>query len=487
MRKPNDCDFRSVPHLARPVALQAASLPRASRFFFRSSSPHSNTTLQRLPPVQRYPLAEPTALKTPPLEPSHPNKPYQPPRSSNTMKRDNNKTSSRGSKRRPGATRTDRDGDISMDARPQNTNRIGKASSRGGPSRSNGRPTVNTHALQRELSKQTNNGASSIARSSRPAQSPASTIKVQFRITGFKASKASINEDGGVGSLVAFLEKKVTFNMQKNAKSRGFAPPEPVKIKRYITESPDSLLVTVTSLESPYLRRLDGWIFAGKPLKIVPADKDSPEPEQPGSSSAELMAVFLKVLDRRYSTENKLLDLSAIGQDPDLVNLGIFNTASTTNKCFPALMKTLDKQFKTATEKREAIQSILLQNNQLSDLKAISSLAATLPDLKNLDLSNNNISQLADLDPLRRKLRKLDHLILSTNPLEQAVPNWHEEVIRWFPTLRFLNTIQIRSDEEAAAAAAKANPPPRGGIGNPGRPPVAGEDSTVASMEWEEL
>ncbi|KAK7563915.1 hypothetical protein BKA81DRAFT_405634 [Phyllosticta paracitricarpa] len=409
------------------------------------------------------------------------------------MKRSNNHNSGRGSKRRHGATRTDRDGDISMDARPQNTNRVGKASSRGGPTRPSGRPSVNTNALQRELLKNTNNGASSIAKPSRPAQPPAPTIRVQYRVTGFKASKASVNEDGGVGSLVAFLEKKVSFNMQKNAKSRGAASPEPVKIKRYVTEGPDSLLVTVTNLEAPYLRRLDGWIFAGKPIKITPAeDKDSPEQDQPGTNSSELMAVFLKVLARRYSTENKLLDLSAIGQDPDLVELGIFNTASTTSKCFPALMKTLDKQFKTATEKREAIQSIVLQNNQLSDLKVISSLAATLPDLLNLDLSSNNISQLADLDPLKRKLRRLDHLILLPNPIEQAVPNWHEEVTRWFPTLRLLNGVQVRSDEEAAAAAAAAtkhhNGPQNGNAARP-RPNGNPNDGTMAAqqMEWEEL
>ncbi|KAK8181548.1 mRNA export factor mex67 [Phyllosticta capitalensis] len=362
------------------------------------------------------------------------------------MKR--NQPSTRG-KRRPG--RTDRDGDVSMD-RPQNTNRIGKASSRGGPSRT--RPTVNTNALQRELLK-----------SDAPKSQPAPVTKAQFRITGFKGSKASVNEDGGVGSLVAFLEKKLTFNMQKSAKSRGATQP-PVKIKRYTTENPDSILVTVTSTEAPYLKRLDNWVFAGKPLKI----EEEKEREQPAkeTTSNELTDVFVRVLERRYSAEQKLLDLSNIGSDPDLVKLGIFNMASTTSKFFPALMKTLDNQFKTATEKKNAIESVLLQSNQLSDLKTISSLAVTLPDLKNLDLSTNNISTLADLEPLKRKLRKIDHLILSSNPVEQTA-NWHEEVTKWFPTMRFLNGVQVREAPKAG----------RDGI--PVRPPVFADDSNVAA------
>lgn len=154
------------------------------------------------------------------------------------------------------------------------------------------------------------------------------------------------------------------------------------------------------------------------------------------------------VLKRRYNVELKLLDLTALHEDPDLTASHIFDKSSTTEKFFTALMIVLDKQFATATAKREAIESVTLANNGLINLSLVTTLAQTLPQLKNLDLSNNAFKDLASLEAWRRKFPKLDHLIVSPNPLEQNEPDYATTIMAWYPKLRFLNSIQVRSDDD---------------------------------------
>ncbi|KAG9968372.1 hypothetical protein KCU78_g24242, partial [Aureobasidium melanogenum] len=153
------------------------------------------------------------------------------------------------------------------------------------------------------------------------------------------------------------------------------------------------------------------------------------------------------------------LDLSALGSDPDLKAAQIFDSRSTTSKFFPALMKVLDQQFQTATEKNEAIVSVTLANNELSNISPVTTLAQTLPQLKNLDLSNNAFKDLAALEAWRRKFPKLDHLIVSGNPLEQAEPDYATKFMAWYPKLRLLNTVQVRSDQDAESGRQVADIP----------------------------
>ncbi|EKG22402.1 hypothetical protein MPH_00264 [Macrophomina phaseolina MS6] len=378
------------------------------------------------------------------------------------LKRGNDSSAGRGGarKRGPGG-RADKDGDISMDARPRNTtNRIGKSSARGGansragPNRSS-RSGLNINRLQDEVDMRDASGqsASSKARP-RNTNNPPRLAYVKLRVSGYKKSKASANADRGVGSLVAFLENKATANRQKALKAGRLAGNDvKVSIVNHHEESDDALTFNVPADIANTILRMDGWSFAGANLSIKKADRSrEPTPEQ-NENTAKLRATFTSVLDRRYNAETKLLDLSALGQDPDLKALGLFNMGSETSaKVFPALMIHCDRIFKSAAEKREKINAVTLHSNELASLDNVKTLAHTFPDLKNLDLSNNKFAQLEDLRPWKTRFRKLDHLVVSGNPFELSAPEYHVEILKWFPSLRLLNGVQVRSDAEVTQA-----------------------------------
>lgn len=195
---------------------------------------------------------------------------------------------------------------------------------------------------------------------------------------------------------------------------------------------------------------MNGFVWAKKNIKIERIE------DAAAAHKENTLAMLKSVLARRYNAELKLLDLSTLGQDPDLKSSAVFDTASSTSKFFPALMKVLDEQFKTAVEKHEAIESVTLANNDLPDLKTVTTLSQTLPQLRNLDLSGNKLQDLKSIDVWKRRFRNLDQLIISNNPLEQAEPDYAKELVRWYPKLRMLNNIQVRADEEVAKDGSQA-------------------------------
>lgn len=344
-----------------------------------------------------------------------------------------------------------------MDGRPRNNNnRVGKSSARGGANRpSLGRKGLNLNALEDEVDMQGSSGASASANvRSRPRAQESRPEYMKIRVTGWKNSKASSNEDKGVGALVSFLQNKTRINRQKAAKAGRITGRVDVTLDKWHKENDDSLVLSVPTDIGGSMLRMDGWSFSGANISIKKIDKQrSPTPEQ-DDNVAKLRATLTSLLDRRYNAESKLLDLSSLGLDPDLKALGVFDMGSSTAaKVFPAIMKHCDTLFKTAQEKREKFDAITLHSNELASLDNIKTLAFTFPDLKNLDLSNNKFAKLEDLRPWKNRFRKLDHLVLTNNPIEQ-VPDYHVEILKWYPSLRFLNAVQVRSDVEAAQATA---------------------------------
>jgi nuclear RNA export factor len=204
--------------------------------------------------------------------------------------------------------------------------------------------------------------------------------------------------------------------------------------------------------------RLDSFTFAGAPLSIELSRRNG-TPEI-SNDARELKGKITAMLTRRYNAELKLLDLSALGNDSEFANTGMFETHSRQAKFFPALMRVCDMMFSSHVQKKEAVLSVTLANNTLPNLATVTTLAETFPDLKNLDLSNNNFKDLAALSAWRWKFRSLDHLVLTGNPIETQVPNYQQDMLKWFPTLRSLNTVQVRSDAEIAEASKSKLPLP---------------------------
>lgn len=186
--------------------------------------------------------------------------------------------------------------------------------------------------------------------------------------------------------------------------------------------------------------------------------------KQISSEAGQIKAMLRGVLERRYNSELKLLDLSALGQDEELKSQAIFDKKSTASKFFPAMMAVLTGVFDTLSELYTAIVSVSLANNDLTEISAVSSLSETLPKLQNLDLSGNKLENLATLHIWRKRFFTLQHLVVTGNPLEQNEPNFAAELTRWYPNLRMLNGVQVRSEDEIANKNKNIPFPPRSAI-----------------------
>lgn len=201
------------------------------------------------------------------------------------------------------------------------------------------------------------------------------------------------------------------------------------------------------------VQRLDKFTFAGAILHIQSHAVDPNEQNVTDVPENSVTLSLKSVLSRRYSPDLKLLDLSNLGRDSELLNMGMFNTASRESKFFPALMKICDTIFTTPKEKEEAINSVSLAGNALTSITSVTSLAPTFPSLLNIDLSDNQLRSLQALEGWRWKFRKLDHLILSGNPLETEDPSYKDTLLKWYPALRTLNKIQVRTSDEIRDAS----------------------------------
>lgn len=112
-------------------------------------------------------------------------------------------TSERGGIRKRGApTKVDRDGDLAMGA---GTSAIRGQKAPRGPGRSGSRTnTIDRSITQIQKALAGSNAQANIRQGGRGAGLE------QIAIRGWKESKAASNRDGGVESLVTFLEKKLT-------------------------------------------------------------------------------------------------------------------------------------------------------------------------------------------------------------------------------------------------------------------------------------
>lgn len=170
--------------------------------------------------------------------------------------------------------------------------------------------------------------------------------------------------------------------------------------------------------------------------------------------------ILQTVLERRYDVGTKLLNLSALGQDPVLTEMGLFQAKNTAEKTFKVLMVICQELFKTPEAKRQAIESVSLAGNNLDYIGLVFDLAETFPDLLHLDLSNNHFSSLKQLNRWRGRFKHLQTLLLNNNPVIQAEPNHATEVMEWFPKLQVLSNVVVRTPEAIAAEEAKAKPNP---------------------------
>lgn len=109
----------------------------------------------------------------------------------------------RGGIRKRGPTRTDRDGDMEMDGGRGKRTRGDTGRATGGGRGQTRDKTMD--AIQKAISSSSKESQANV----RQSKGAARANLEQFRVSGWKQSKASSNRDGGVESLVAFLERRL--------------------------------------------------------------------------------------------------------------------------------------------------------------------------------------------------------------------------------------------------------------------------------------
>ncbi|KAI5920007.1 hypothetical protein F4810DRAFT_684337 [Camillea tinctor] len=381
------------------------------------------------------------------------------------------------SKRRgAGATKVDRDGDLDMDGpagssrAPRNPKRTDNTPNPTGSAprapRSTGttsRPPRTSVKAQQIIQRALNGGTgglnsrvttgmASSARTSRTTRQTNGTQAVTLKVEGLRSSRAAGNEGGGLKELLTFLERK--------AQSVGKITRH-VRIKKSQVNG-DFVFITASKEDAEEILKLNNFQWAGTILTISESTEGMPASGEAtlSSSAIEVKDQLRSILSLRYDVENKLLNLSALGEDAGLNQMGFFSGENKPEKLFRALMAVCEGLFKTAQAKRDAVVSVSLAGNSVDDVLQIMSLAETFPDLVNLDLSRNQFKDLKGLQKWRHRLRNLETLLLNDNPIESLDPNYKTELINWFPKLQNLSGIQVRTPEQVAAEIAASLPKP---------------------------
>lgn len=214
---------------------------------------------------------------------------------------------------------------------------------------------------------------------------------------------------------------------------------------------------------------MNDYSHAGAKLTITESQEPWPHravASQLTQEAADAKEKLKTVLFKRYNAETRILDLSSLGQDQDLVSMGLFEQRTTAEKAFKALLVIADAQFDSPQAKAEAIQGVSLSGNELDNVAPVFDLAENFPQLKMLDLSNNRFDHLRKLNRWRYKFRNLENLVLLGNPLESQDPTYQAEVLEWFPKLQILSGVQMRTAEEIEAKAMASRPTPIPQIGS---------------------
>ncbi|KAG6005264.1 hypothetical protein E4U21_000301 [Claviceps maximensis] len=374
------------------------------------------------------------------------------------------KTTTRGGiqKKRAGATRTDIDGDLDMDTVGKRAARLAASearrsrlkSARTDPgSHSSGASTAALTVL-RHLK---GNGPSGLA-IGRFAEVTRNRGKVYFlRVHGLKQSKAVGNQDGGLNDLLKFLERKAT-SFRSSSFNR---PVRSVMIKKSHMVG-DYVFIGASKADADEIIKLNAFTFAGAQLEIVESNEDLAYQNKATESkeTQELRAKLQSILSARYLGANKLLKLDALASDTELVTLGMFETRDRALKTFKGLMAICDGLFKTAAEKRAAIESISLAGNNIDDVIQVESVATTFPDLKNLDMSGNQIANMQGFEKWKGRFKSLETIYMTGNPIELAEPSYVPSLLQWFPKLQDVNGTQLRTPQQIADQEAASRPKP---------------------------
>jgi nuclear RNA export factor len=202
-------------------------------------------------------------------------------------------------------------------------------------------------------------------------------------------------------------------------------------------------------------------VLGGRPGRSAPAFSFGNRDPSPVDTTdkQQINECFKGVLSRRYNQETKLLDLSNLGQDPELNKMGFYGLSETgRSSFFESIMKVCNEVFKTREQKEEAVVAITVANNGIKEITPITVLSQTFQDLKALDLSGNKLSSMDNLSRWRFKFKKLEHIVLTNNPIEQNDPTFKRSLARMFPALNTVDNQPIPAEDLIKPTPPKVQP-----------------------------
>ncbi|KAK4180393.1 putative mRNA export factor mex67 [Triangularia setosa] len=346
------------------------------------------------------------------------------------------RTSRGGVAKHRAAARTDRDGDVSMGGPTPGSNPPTGPSGRGGHGRGAGRGASRGSRTSSRLAQNLKNYI---------GEGGSKHAKTTLKILGIKNSKAASNPDGGVKSLLQFIERKADKHKH-------------IVLGRGTLEG-DYVWVKANKDDVASIMHLNGYSYAGAPITIEETTEPFPTGSKFSKEAADTRQKLLALLAKRYNAEQKLLDLSALGTDDILGNLGAIGSQSLAEKSFRAIIHIAGEQFKTVEEKKEGIQSVSLASNEIGDVDQVFTLAYSLPHLRRLDMSNNKLDTLSKISKWKHEFRYLEELYLVGNPLT-SLTGYATEITQWFPCLQVLDGNVVRTPQEAAEALKAMTPQP---------------------------
>ncbi|KAI0463084.1 hypothetical protein LJB42_003100 [Komagataella kurtzmanii] len=220
-----------------------------------------------------------------------------------------------------------------------------------------------------------------------------------------------------------------------------------IKLQNVIVDHTGTIQATVnTQKDATDLVNWNDVKFAGQSLKITANTSTNGNGNAGSPDTARTIQLLKQFLLSRYNAEIRFLDLTNMVNDPTLVSQGLFSSASTSSKMFPALMK-------LAFQENLQVDTISMANNNINDSNTyLSILGSTFPRVKNLSLQDNNIQKVRFFENCRHKFTRLRELVIMNNPLttQSMDRNYRSEVIRHFPRLIMLDGEYVRDESKVS-------------------------------------
>ncbi|KAJ9050587.1 nuclear mRNA export, poly(A)+RNA binding protein [Entomophthora muscae] len=236
---------------------------------------------------------------------------------------------------------------------------------------------------------------------------------------------------GHIGALLSFLEGSCNSDL------------EIVESKQHN----DEVVITVKTYGmAKALVNLSGISFSGS--KLIIRHKNSHLKGPRNENKTVQLEAIKSFLQRRYDSSQRLLDLSRMDADGDLMEAKVQGFCSLSLKSnLPAVF------FKLAQSLNIDPVTVVLSYNRLKDLSFLSTLGTYLPNVANISFESNNLVSYSSITPLAEcKNIKIEGLIFNDNPFKDMdirkngdEINYRTKISDMFPNLKVLDGSPVQA------------------------------------------